>query len=89
MAWGVATRQERRFREERLQRGSPHGPTARNGGLGKKGSRRALCPANGKKGGLGEKGFRGAWGEGGMEEKAVQGKGIHSGHYPHLTPPDK
>jgi len=34
MAREVTTRQERRFRGERLQRGSPHGPTARNGGLG-------------------------------------------------------
>ena len=63
--------------------------TRKGGGLGKKSYRGAPPWANGKKGGLGEKGFRGAWGEGGMEEKAVQGKGIHSGHYPHLTPPDK
>jgi len=55
MAWEVATRQERRFREERLQRGCPHGPTARKGGLGKKQFKGALYPANGKKGGLGER----------------------------------
>ena len=60
MAREVTTRQERRFRGERLQRGSPHGPTARKGGLGKKQFKGAPYPANGKKGGLGEKSYRGA-----------------------------